>query len=157
LGAKPELIKRLATYCETNGQFQDVVKMCGQYIPRVRNEDVDISPTPLIGFVSLVKAGRFFKIGKTNSAGRRDYELAIQLPEKANQVHVIETDDPTGVEAYWHKRFQDKRKNGEWFELSPADVAAFKKWGRIAWSEEAVHLSALFPVTRAWRRIEQTA
>jgi hypothetical protein len=75
----------------------------------------------------LIKSGRFFKLGKTNAAGRRERELAIQLPEKTKTVHVISTDDPTGIEAYWHRRFESKRQNGEWFALDKDDVIAFKR------------------------------
>jgi hypothetical protein len=53
-----------------------------------------------IGFVYLTRFGRHFKIGRTNAIGRRERELAIQLPEKSKTVHVIETDDPEGIEAY---------------------------------------------------------
>jgi hypothetical protein len=80
-----------------------------------------------IGFVYLLKARKFYKVGRSNALGRRERELAIQLPEKANTLHVIRTDDPVGIEAYWHKRFESKRKNGEWFELSAADVKAFRR------------------------------
>jgi hypothetical protein len=79
------------------------------------------------GFVYLMKSGRFYKIGKTNHVGRRERELSIQLPEHTKTVHEIKTDDPDGIEAYWHKRFEAKRKNGEWFELSKEDVAAFRR------------------------------
>lgn len=74
-----------------------------------------------------MKSGRHYKIGRSNSTGRRAYELAVQLPEKLSLVHAIETDDPVGIERYWHERFATKRANGEWFALTKADVAAFRR------------------------------
>ena len=62
---------------------------------------------------------------------RREGEVGIELPEKLKAIHYIETDDPAGVENYWHRRFADKRKEGEWFELRADDVRAFERWKRI--------------------------
>ena len=76
---------------------------------------------------ALLKSGRHYKIGHTVDVGRRRYELAIQLPEAVSEEHVIRTDDPVGIERYWHDRFASRRKNGEWFELTRADIAAFKR------------------------------
>ena len=127
-GTKSELVKRVAAYCQNRPGYNDVLLLCGQYIPPrpagvIENAEADGA----IGSVYLMKSGKFYKIGKSNAAGRREYELAIQLPEKLKTVHVIRTDDPSGTEAYWHNRFAAKRKNGEWFELDGADVAAFKR------------------------------
>jgi hypothetical protein len=74
-----------------------------------------------------MKSGRFYKIGKSRNVERRNYELGIKLPEELKILHKIRTDDPIGIEAYWHNRFKDKRKQGEWFDLSNEDISAFKR------------------------------
>ena len=128
LGTKSELVKRLLDYCQNQTGCGDVMRLCSAYVPHRREtSDERVDHVENFGFVYLLKSGRFYKIGKSNAVGRREYELAIQLPEKAKRIHVIRTDDPSGIEAYWHKRFETKRKNGEWFELDANDVAAFKR------------------------------
>ncbi len=128
LGPKSKLITQLGEYCRSRDGYEDVVRLCEAYASRHRDVTNDDKPGVVdIGFVYLVKSGRFYKIGKTNAIGRREYELAIQLPERITRIHVIETDDPSGIEAYWHKRFASKRKHGEWFELDAADITAFKR------------------------------
>jgi hypothetical protein len=125
LGPKHERARRLAEYCRS-AEMDDVVAMCATVEgPPEPEESAD--DEPVIGFVYLFKSGRYFKIGKSNAAGRREREVALQLPEKMQAVHTIRTDDPTGIEAYWHSRFEQKRLNGEWFNLSAADVKAFKR------------------------------
>lgn len=79
------------------------------------------------GHVYMMRLGKHFKIGKTFSVPRRHREIALELPQRPDVVHSIRTDDPDGIEAYWHRRFEAKRTNGEWFALSGEDVRSFKR------------------------------
>lgn len=79
------------------------------------------------GHVYLLRSGKHYKIGRSNAVGRRERELAIQLPQKGTILHKIATDDPAGIESYWHRRFESRRGNGEWFSLTAEDVAAFRR------------------------------
>lgn len=127
-GGKAKLIKKLLEYCDAHPDLEDVAQLCRAIeLPteaKVRDQqDEEIE----IGFVYLMKAGSYYKIGRSNAAGRREREIALQLPDKATTAHVIRTDDPPGIEGYWHRRFAEKHRNGEWFELTGADVRAFKR------------------------------
>lgn len=122
---KAKLVSLVAAFCAANPGFDDVAAMC---VVEPKRPEPEAKPdTSNDGFVYLMKSGRFYKIGKTISVGMRERQLQIQLPEEARTVHTIKTDDPSGIEAYWHRRFEAKRKNGEWFELSAQDVAAFRR------------------------------
>lgn len=138
LGNKPDLVKAVFDYCKTNDGFEDIIAICLPLIDSLKkvsekdyNKEVDKSK---IGYVYLIKHGnrKEYKIGKTYNPIRREGEIRIELPEKVNPIHTIETDDPSGIEKYWHNRFADKRKEGEWFGLNSSDVRAFKKWKKIS-------------------------
>ncbi len=127
LGTKNEKTAKVAAYCRANAGHEDVLAMCEAASTDVAPEPALASTDAKDGHVYLIKSGKFFKIGFSVHAGARERQLAIQLPEAVSTIHVIVTDDPMGIEAYWHRRFAKKRMNGEWFQLSREDIAAFKR------------------------------
>lgn len=127
-GGKSQLIAKLREYCQSRPEYVSVVSLCDGYVPREQNVPESLThEEEQNGFVYLMKSAKYYKIGKANATGRRHRQIEIQMPERLILVHEIKTDDPFGIEGYWHKRFADKRRNGEWFELNAADVAAFKR------------------------------
>lgn len=126
-GPKPKLVARLRQFCEGKPEYSDVLALCPVGTHEDHPKENGKAAPELFGFVYLLKSGRYYKIGHTNAVGRRERELQIQLPDRANTVHTIKTDDPQGIEDYWHRRFAAKRKNGEWFELDASDVKTFRR------------------------------
>jgi hypothetical protein len=126
-GSKSQLLSKAVEYCQNHSGFDDIARLCVNSIPNDRPTPENEAHGEVIGSVYLLKSGGYYKIGRTNAMGRREYELAIQLPEKIKRVHEIRTDDPVGIEAYWHTRFASKRAKGEWFALDGSDVTAFRR------------------------------
>jgi hypothetical protein len=132
-GGKGKLLKAVAAFCHAHTGFDDVLGFCEGAVNVQNNDDPrnERKPKTTTGFVYLMKSGPHYKIGRTNSLARREWELGIKIPVPPRTIHYVETDDPVGVEAYWHERFEAKRGEGEWFNLSAEDVMAFKRWKRI--------------------------
>ena len=132
-GRNSDLAARVVTFCDEVGELEDVRAICMPIAAQSSQQDrtPPSVETAVEGVVYLMRSGGHYKIGRSNAVGRRAYELAIQLPERLKLIHAIETDDPAGIERYWHRRFAERRANGEWFALSKADVAAFKRRKRF--------------------------
>jgi len=130
-GTKQQFATKIMDYCSSRAGYEDIVALCAPFAappPAAKDDMGETAPEDeSIGFVYLMKSGRYYKIGRSNAAGRREYELAIQMPEKLTTIHAICTDDPFGIEDYWHRRFAASRKNGEWFDLTSFEVKAFKR------------------------------
>jgi hypothetical protein len=133
LGTKAKVVTLLREHALARG-YGDVVEMC--LAADVPEADQLSSASPSAhwgyGFVYLARGHRHeYKIGRTTLVDRRIAQIAVAAPIEYDLVHEIKTDDPVGVERYWHERFAEKRMRGEWFRLSVADVRAFKRWKRI--------------------------
>ncbi len=125
IGNRSDLIAALTIYVVKDKALSDISAM----LPKQDSIKVKRQPSsePIEGFVYLIRSGDFYKVGRSDNAERRFKEITVALPDKAVLFHAIRTDDPPGIEAYWHRRFADRRSNGEWFKLNSQDISAFKK------------------------------
>jgi hypothetical protein len=135
-GRTNERLEKVLAYCRTRPEYADVMALCEAAVqrsaPGTRSAEKRDDAQGTSGFVYLAKGHRGeYKIGRTNLVDRRVSELGAMASVELERVHEIKTDDPTGVEAYWHRRFENRRMRGEWFKLTAADVKAFKRWRRI--------------------------
>lgn len=120
-GTMAGLVDALRSLSQRESEFADIAALLPE------QATTGASSASKEGWVYLLKSGQHYKIGRSDQLETRVKKISIALPEATAMVHAIRTDDPPGIESYWHRRFADRRANGEWFKLSAADVAAFSR------------------------------
>ncbi len=131
-GGKAELARKVLKYSTDRPDLPTVVALCDPLIAtdvaEQTQSDGDEFETGYV-YLALMKVGREkrYKIGKANLVDQRARQVGVNLPEELELIHAISTDDAYGIESYWHKRFGEKRRGGEWFALSADDVRVFKR------------------------------
>lgn len=79
------------------------------------------------GYVYLIQSPTgAYKIGRTVNPSNRLKTFTVKLPFEIELLATIQTPDMYQLESELHNRFVDKRVNGEWYALSPADVEYIK-------------------------------
>jgi hypothetical protein len=143
-GTRESVVPVLAQYCSENHELHDLLPLLEQAVvvtgfrkssgTAVENQAIEPKGSVAsIGYVYLFKSDKRYKIGSSRAPYRRLSELITQAPLGGKPIHIIETDDPEGIEKYWHRRFEASRiiglnkASGEWFKLSLTDIAAFKR------------------------------
>lgn len=81
------------------------------------------------------------KIGKTKHLSQRMEQIQPNLPTKTMLLHSIEANNRHLCESVFHEIFEDKRCNGEWFDLDADDMCQLfntvyfdsTRRGKLAW------------------------
>jgi len=130
-----DFIRDLVRYCEKKPGHGDILEICQTFLEKLdekEKDDLTNNSGSSVGQVYLFKQGKYYKLGSSKDPVRRGKEIRIESPEPLRLIHSFKTDDPKGVEAYWHKRFENKRrKETEYFSLNSQDIKAFKRWKKL--------------------------
>lgn len=129
---RPSLVAELMSFCQLHAEYSDCIEFLPEISHHKSGEEFPVSGTH-DEHIYLIKSGKYYKIGLTSALYRRASQIANSNAEGAELIHSFETDDAKGIETYWHTRFAEKRikgvniASGEWFDLTPVDIAAFKR------------------------------
>lgn len=129
-GFAPDVVIRYGLddlFAEHFPEFSDLTFGSG---PIASSHEARTSASPTGGYVYVIRSPHGFKIGKTVNLKQRTKLFEVKLPFKNSLEHYAWFDDYTHAERSFHIRFHQKRLEGEWFDLDPADLEAIKREGK---------------------------
>lgn len=104
-------------------------------VPAARiNQHTSVEPrpsnSPTGGYIYLVRSPYGIKIGKAVNVKSRTRLFEVKLPFPITVEHYAWFEDYSFAERDLHRQYHSKRLEGEWFDLSAADVAKIKTLGK---------------------------
>lgn len=126
----PEVVRRYALNDLYAEYFPDLNGFDFPAPPPPAPRGLRPSASPTGGYVYVIRSPLGFKIGKTVNLKSRTRLFEVKLPFQISIEHYAWFDDYTHAERSFHISYHAKRLEGEWFELSAADLVEIKKLGR---------------------------
>lgn len=94
-------------------------------------------PTYKEGYVYFLKSleDNIYKIGYSTNLNKRLDKITPKLPFEVKLAYKIKHNKVYRLEQYLHKKFADKRLNGEWFKLDANDIEYIKNndFSEVVW------------------------
>jgi len=74
------------------------------------------------GYVYLIKCQKYYKIGCATNVSNRMNVFTVEMPFKFKLIKKWKADNMYISEKLLHKKYKDKKVNGEWFNLTDNDI-----------------------------------
>lgn len=78
------------------------------------------------GWVYILEGEESYKIGRSKDPWKRQNQIGIKLPFEVELIYTTYSLHHKELEKSLHERFNDKRLNGEWFDLEDEDIEFIK-------------------------------
>jgi hypothetical protein len=131
-GGMPQIAAALLDFADET-KNERLSEICNERLQREESKPAPVPDrrtpaTDAFGFVYLKYSPslRLYKIGKANDPKKRGVGISLLLPHDLVAKHEIKTDCPYLLEKYWELRFKAKKKQGEWYDLTSADIETFR-------------------------------
>lgn len=107
-----------------------------------------------MGYVYLVSNGQHYKIGCTSrNPEQRIAELQTGSAQSLLLIALLETTDEQYLESELHRQFAHCNVRGEWFDLTPYDIARFKEYEQTQHDQGSIIRTSPFDVRPIrWRQ-----
>jgi hypothetical protein len=136
-GNKVQQAEQIAQYCRRQEDYGDILAMCEEVLTSERlPARAPVQAKGMVGYVYLVKKkrtwGTYYKLHWSLMRQQNSRYIGTRNGQpylKNGAVHLIRTDDPEGICAYWRQRFTAtclRRREGECYLLTRTDIQAFK-------------------------------